>query len=142
MLLVDVNVLLYAHRRDAARHKDYRRWLESVLAGPGAYGLSDLVVSAFIRIVTHRKVFNPPSTLDEALAFAAEIRGPGHRVSIVPGERHWEIFTRLCRETRAPSKLVPDAYLAALAIESGCEWITTDGDFARFRGLRVRHPLA
>lgn len=58
-----------------------------------------------------------------------------------PGERHWEIFTRLCRSARARGNLVPDAYLAALAIESGTEWITTDRDYARFPGLRWRHPL-
>jgi len=55
--------------------------------------------------------------------------------------RHWEIFARLCAEGGVKGNLVPDAYLAALAIESGCEWITTDRDFSRFKGLRWRHPL-
>jgi uncharacterized protein len=61
---------------------------------------------------------------------------------IRPGPRHWGLFARLCRENGAAGNLVPDAYLAALAIEAGCELITTDRDFARFDGLRWRHPLA
>jgi predicted nucleic acid-binding protein len=61
---------------------------------------------------------------------------------VVPGVRHWEIFDRLCRAAGAKGSLVADAYLAALAIESGSEWITTDRDFSRFPGLRWRHPLA
>jgi predicted nucleic acid-binding protein len=63
-------------------------------------------------------------------------------VTLVPGERHWDIFQRLCREANAKGNLIPDAYLAALAIESGAEWITTDRDYARFPGLRWRHPLS
>jgi hypothetical protein len=58
-----------------------------------------------------------------------------------PGPRHWQIFTGLCAETGARGNLIPDAYLAALAIETGSEWITTDGDYRRFPGLRLRHPL-
>ena len=65
-----------------------------------------------------------------------------NRVEVVPGERHWAIFSRLCREAGARGNLIPDAWFAALAIESGCEWITTDRDYARFPGLRWRHPLA
>jgi hypothetical protein len=61
---------------------------------------------------------------------------------VVPGDRHWEIFTRLCRESEAKGNIVGDAYLAALAMESGSEWITTDRDYARFPGLRWRHPLS
>ena len=61
---------------------------------------------------------------------------------LAPGARHWSTFTRLCQEVGARGNLIPDAYLAALAIETGSEWITTDGDYHRFSGLRVRHPLA
>src|SRR5205823_8767847 len=100
-----------------------------------------LVLSGFIRIVTHRGVFNPPSALKQALDFCNEIRNQPHCVHIFPGERHWEIFTDLCRTSGAKGNLVPDAYLAALAIESGSEWITTDRDYARFPGLHWRHPL-
>ncbi len=76
-----------------------------------------------------------------ALAFGEALRDQPNRVSIVPGARHWDIFSRLCSETGVRGDLVPDAYLAALAIESGSEWMTTDRDYARFPGLRWRHPL-
>jgi predicted nucleic acid-binding protein len=58
-----------------------------------------------------------------------------------PGPRHWEIFVDLCRAGRATGKLVPDAFHAAVAIEHGCEWVTTDADFSRFPGFRWSHPL-
>lgn len=141
MLLVDVNVLVYAHRSDAADHNRYREWLESLINSDFAYGMSDLVLSGFLRIVTHPRVFHEPSPLDKAYAFVAELRDRPNRVNIRNGERHWEIFERLCRESGAKGNLIPDAYLAALAIESGSEWISTDRDFARFKGLNWRHPF-
>jgi toxin-antitoxin system PIN domain toxin len=95
-----------------------------------------------VRIVTNPRAFRQPSALDEALAFAAALLDRSDCLVVGPGARHWEIFARLCRESGARGPLVPDAYFAALAIESGCEWITTDRDFARFKGLRWRHPLA
>ena len=141
MVLLDVNVLLYAHREDAADHEAYRTWLEELIHGPQAYGMADLVLSSYLRTATHSRIFDPPTPLDVALAFADQIRNPPNRVAIAPGARHWEIFTRLCQEAKCRGNLLQDAYLAALAIESGSEWITTDRDFSRFPGLRWRHPL-
>ena len=141
MRLVDVNVLVSAHRLDVARHQDYAGWLGDLLAGEEPYGMSDLVLSSFLRIVTSPKVFRQPTPLDTALAFAELLRTQPNCVPVVPGERHWEIFARLCRTAGVKGNLVPDAYLAALAIESGSEWVTTDRDFSRFPGLRWRHPL-
>ncbi len=141
MVLIDVNVLLYAHRRSYPEHSRYRQWLEGEINSDRAYGIADLVLSAFIRIVTHPGVFPRPSSLEKALAFVGEIRDRPNRVTVAPGERHWDIFTDLCRRVGAKGNLVPDAYLAAMAIESGSEWITTDRAFVRFPGLRWRHPL-
>jgi toxin-antitoxin system PIN domain toxin len=141
VVLPDVNVLVYAHREDAANHKGYREWLESVVNGDAAYGMSDLVLSGFIRVVTHPKVFKHPSKVSEALAFAGQLRDQPNCVRVEPGPRHWEVFRRLCLESGVKGNLVPDAYLAAVAIESGCEWVSTDRDFARFKGLRWRPPL-
>jgi toxin-antitoxin system PIN domain toxin len=141
VVLPDVNVLVYAHREDSAHHEACRTWLESTLASDRAYGISELVVSAFVRIVTHPRVFNPPSPLDEALAFAADVLTPEHAVRIAPGARHWDIFTRLCRTANVRGNLVPDAYFAAMAIESGCEWVSTDGDYGRFDDLIWRRPF-
>jgi toxin-antitoxin system PIN domain toxin len=98
------------------------------------------VLAGFLRVVTHPRVFTPPTPIDRALEFVAVLRSPPNCVVVEPGRRHFDIFTRLCRETGAKGNLVADAYLAALAIESGSDWITTDRDYSRFPGLRWRHP--
>jgi toxin-antitoxin system PIN domain toxin len=141
MRLVDVNVLVHAHRLDAARHQDYADWLRNLLADQEPYGVADLVLSGFLRVVTHPKVFRQPTPLETAVAFVEVLRTQPNCVPVAPGQRHWEIFTGLCLAAGAKGNLVPDAYLAALAIESGSEWVTTDRDYSRFRGLRWRHPL-
>lgn len=141
MRLVDVNVLLYAFRDAAPDHAAYHRWLEGALDADEPFAVSDLVLSSFVRIATHPRVFEPPAALEDALVFADALRGAPNAVPVVPGPRHWELFARLCREGSARGNLVSDAYLAALAIEAGCELVTTDRDFARFPGLRWRHPL-
>jgi len=141
MRLVDVNVLVYAFRTDAPGHAVHRAWLEDLLGSDEAYAVSDHVLAGFLRVVTHPRIFHPPTPLEPALAFAHAFRDRPNAVPVAPRERHWEIFNRLCREADARGNLVPDAWLAALAIESGCEWITTDRDYSRFRGLRSRHPL-
>jgi toxin-antitoxin system PIN domain toxin len=141
VILIDVNILVYAHRVDAPNHKRYRDWLTEAVNSDAAYGLSDLVFSGFLRVVTHPRVFRDPSPLKVALAFVTEIRDRPNCVLVSPGARHWEIFTHLCISVGARGNLIPDAYLAALAIESGTEWVTTDRDYARFPGLRWRHPL-
>lgn len=136
-----MNILVYAHREDARDHAHHRAWLEEVVNGPQAFGLSDLVLSGFLRVVTHPRVFSTPTPMERALEFADVLRSAPNCVRVVSGERHWEIFAGLCRGAGARGNLVPDAWLAALAIESGSEWITTDRDYARFPGLRWRHPL-
>lgn len=141
MFLTDVNVLVYAFRRDAPDHRRYAHWLQELLDSDTAYGMADVVLSGFVRIVTHPAVFNPPSTLERAISFVEQTRNRPQCVGVAPGPRHWSIFTRLCRATHATGNLVPDAFLAALAMESGCQWITADRGFARFPGLRWRHPF-
>jgi hypothetical protein len=102
--------------------------------------MSPQVLSSVVRITTHAKVFKQPSSLDEVLGFAEVLLGQSHCVVIQPGEAHWGIFARLCRDGDARGNLVPDAWFAALAIEAGCEWVTLDRDYARFRGLRWHPP--
>jgi toxin-antitoxin system PIN domain toxin len=142
MILPDVNVLVYAHSEKAPDHKRFKGWLERLIHGDEAYGVSDLVLSGFLRIVTNPRIFTPPSSTSEALAFAERIRGQPQCVVVTPGARHWRIFTDLCLASGARGNLVPDGYFAALAIESGSEWITTDGDYGRFPGLRWRRPFS
>jgi toxin-antitoxin system PIN domain toxin len=141
VILTDVNVLIYAHREDAADHRRFREWMEEMIAGPEAFGVADLILSGFLRVATHPRIFYPPTPLPRAVEFCDFLRNQPNAVPIAPGERHWEIFTNLCSSARTVGNLVPDAYLAALAIESGSEWITTDRDYSRFPGLRWRHPF-
>ena len=86
-------------------------------------------------------MFTRPTPLSQALAFCETLRSQPNATLLSPGPRHWGILTGLCADAGARGNLIPDAYLAALAIETGSEWLTTDGDYRRFRGLRVRHPL-
>ncbi|MCX6022875.1 MAG: type II toxin-antitoxin system VapC family toxin [Chloroflexi bacterium] len=141
MRLPDVNILVPAYREDAPDHLRYRQWVDDLVNSDEAYGVCDLVLSEFLRVVTHPSVFKPPTPIQDALAFVEALRNPRNCVVLTPGPRHWEIFTRLCRDAGTRGNLVPDAYLAALAIETSSEWITMDGDFARFPGLRWRRPF-
>lgn len=141
MILPDVNVLLYAFRRDSSEHLRYRTWLDGVVNGEAAYGMSAQVLSSVVRIATHPRVFARPDRLDGVLAFATILLEQPHCQMIQPGDRHWRIFADLCRKASVSGNLVPDAWFAALAIESGCEWITADRDYARFEGLRWRTPF-
>ena len=141
MILPDVNVLIYAFRRDSTRHKEHRAWLQAVVDGPNAYGVSSQVLASVLRICTHPKIYRRPSTVAETLAFCDALLEPAHSTLIQPGERHWSIFADLCESSKASGNLVQDAWFAALAIEHGCEWVSTDGDYARFRGLRWQRPF-
>lgn len=141
MILPDVNVLIYAHREDAGDHVRYRRWLEETLDGPSPVGMSDMVLAGVLRIVSHPRVFTTPTPAAEGIAFVDQLRTHPNVRIVSPGARHWTLFLDLCRKAGAKGNLVSDAWHAALAIESGCEWVTTDRDFARFPGLAWRTPF-
>ena len=141
MVSIDVNVLVYAHRQESPDHDRFRTWLEDTANAPEPFALSELVLSAFVRVVTNHRVFPEITPLDRAITEMSRLRELPNAVVIAPGRRHWGLFVELCLKAGARGNIVPDAYLAALAIEHGCEWITTDRDYARFAGLRWRHPL-
>jgi toxin-antitoxin system PIN domain toxin len=141
MRVADVNILVYAHREEMPRHRELNAWLSEAAVGPVGLGLTTIVTAGFVRIVTNHRILSRPSTTDEALAFLDTLRlGPAVRL-VEPGGRHWSIFGDLCRRADATGNLVPDAALAAIAIEHGATLITTDRDFARFPGLHWQHPL-
>lgn len=140
MRLLDVNVLIYAHRADSPHHTACRRFVETQVAEPSLFGAPALTLSGFLRVSTHPRVFETPTPLDDALEFVDTLTGRANFVTVVPGARHWSIFTDLLRTAHARGNLVADAYLAAIAIETGSEWVTTDDDFARFEGLRIIDP--
>lgn len=141
MILLDVNVLVYACRRDAERHDEYHRWLTKTLTDQQPVGITPESLAAVIRITTHPRLWKAPLTFDEAFAFTAAVRASPTSHPMLPGAAHWETFSLLCRETNARGNLIMDAWLAALAIDQGCTLVTTDRDFARFQGLRWKHPL-
>ena len=142
MKLCDVNVLVYAHRTDSSPdHSRYAEWLTTLATGPSFFALSESVLGRFVRIVTNPRIFRDPTPTAEAFRFCEELRQRPNARILTPGQAHWEIFRGLCQAVDARGKLVADAQHAALAIECGCEWITTDADFSRFPGLRWSHPL-
>ena len=142
MYLPDVNVLICAHRIEATEHQRFKDWLASLASSPAAFALSDLVSVGFVRIVTNPRIWSAPTPPEVALEFIARLRGRGNCRPVQPGPDGWKIFSDLVTFTKARGKLVADAHHAAIAIEHGCEFVTTDADFARFPGLRFRHPLA
>ena len=139
-LLLDVNVLVYAHRVDAPDHAAWRSWLEDQLRQDEPLLLPEAVLVGFLRVVT-LPAWKQPSPLDAALRFVDAVRIQPVSSICRPGLRTWATFAALCRESGATGNRVPDAWLAALAIEHGATLVTADRGFARFPGLSWRHPL-
>ena len=141
MPLLDVNVLIGAHRLGSSRHKEYARFVEALATSAGTYSIPSIVRSGFLRIVTNRRIFPVPTPLDKALEFLDSLLERENHLEMEPGERHWKLFVGLCQKIEAKGNNIPDAYLAALALEKGAELITADRGFARFPGLRWKHRL-
>jgi uncharacterized protein len=140
VILPDVNILVNAFRSDSTDHDLCTEWLNQLVNGESRYGMSPQVLSGVIRVTTHPRIFARPSAIAEAIDFCEAVMSPPNCVLIYPGDQHWSIFSRLCKEADARGNLVPDAWFAALALESGCEWITLDRDYARFAGLTWSLP--
>ena len=138
MILPDVNILIYAFRADAPQHANVNRWLTEAAEAESPFGISPLAMSALVRITTNARIYRNPSTLAECFAFCEMLVDQPNCWIVEPGDLHWTIFERLCRETETTGARVTDAWFAALAIEHGCEFVTLDRDFARFPGLNWR----
>lgn len=141
MIAFDVNVFVNAHVAGQEHHAAALEEIERAMAGSETVGVSDLVLSGYVRIVTNHRYLHDPDTVDEALAFCDAFRARPNVHPLRAGHRHWDIFGELCRATEARGGVVSDAYHAALAIEHNCDWVSFDRDFARFGGLRWRSPL-
>jgi hypothetical protein len=128
-------------REDLPAHVGAKSWLESALNGGEPVGLFDPTLASFLRIVTNRRIFKIPTPLPVALTFIETLRAAPAARPLNAGTNFWEILARLCRDTNAAGDDIPDVCLAALAIENNCEFISTDGDFARFPGLKWRRPF-
>jgi toxin-antitoxin system PIN domain toxin len=142
VILPDVNVLVYAARTDTPECARYRAWLERSLMGPEPVAITSPVVAGFLRVVTNARIFARPSSLEDALAFVGAVLDAPAAVVPALSERLVPTLAEVCRAAGATADRVPDAYLAALALDLDAELITADRGFARFEGLRWRHPLA
>lgn len=140
-MLIDTNVLVYAHVADLPEHEHARAWLDRHLNGPAPVGLPWPSLVAFLRLVTNPRVFRRPEPMVEAWRQVnAWIAQPPAWIP-QPTERHGEVLGKLVEQEGIRGNLVPDAHLAALAIEHGLTLCSTDGDFARFRGLKWLNPM-
>lgn len=138
MIAVDTNVIVYAHREETPQHKQAKAWLTSLAEGATPWGIPVFCVGEFIRVVTHPRLFDPPSKIDDALAALANLlESPSFEV-LMPGPHYVELFSECVRQADARGNLVFDAQIAALCRESGyTTLLTLDRDFARFRGLKL-----
>lgn len=140
MKLLDVNVVLAAHREDHPDHPIARPWFDDLLERREQFGVPWQVWWSFIRLGSHPRIFAVPTPVADALAFVTAIRAqPGH-VRVEPSERHLDCLRTVCDQGEATADLVPDAVLAALATEHGATMVSFDRDFARFPGLGWIRP--
>lgn len=140
MLLLDANVVLAASRTDHPNHGPVRAWFDALIAGHETFTVPTTVWGSFLRLATNRRIFPVPTPRDEAFAFIDATCAQPHHLLTGPGARHLELLRTVCDEADASGDLVPDAVIAAIAVEHGCEVVSLDRDFARFTSVRHRRP--
>lgn len=142
MIVVDLNLLLYATNEDALLHERARRWWEQLVSSGQPIGLAWTVVLGFLRLTTNHRVMPHPLAPDQAMAIIDDWFGQPSVRPLEPTARHWAIVKEILAPLGTAGNLTSDAHLAALAIEHGARLLSTDNDFARFAGLRWSNPLA
>ena len=141
MILPDVNVLVYAYRREAQNHAAYASWLAAVVAGQDELALADHCLTGFLRIVTNPRILADPAPTGDALRFVERLRAARRGRPLVATSATWEVLTANASQDQGiRGNLVPDAYLAALAVSHGCRLATADRGFARFSDLDFFDP--
>jgi toxin-antitoxin system PIN domain toxin len=140
MRLVDANLLIYARSSDAPQSPAAQRWLDSQLSGGARIGLPWQSLLAFMRILSNPRIVQRPQPLPDLWAQVETWVSAQAAWIPVPTPRHQEVFSQLI-STITSANLIPDAHLAALAIEHGLILCTADRGFARFPGLRWENPL-
>lgn len=141
MILLDVNLLLYAYDAGSKEHHRAAQWLEELLSRPTIVGFPWGTILAFLRIATHPRILSAPYTLEEAIEVVAGWIARPNVAVVSPTEQHWAVLSKLLPRSRVRGSLILDSHLAALAIEHGATLHTNDRDFARFPGLRVEYPI-
>ncbi len=142
MILPDVTVLVLAHRADQHDHRRMLGWLESEVNSGRPFVLADVVVSGVLRIITNPKIYRHPTTLEKAIAFVDGLFAQPTCLPLAAGDRHWRILRGLLVDADARGNVVPDAHIAAIALEHGATVATRDRGFARFERLPWFDPLA
>jgi toxin-antitoxin system PIN domain toxin len=142
VLLLDVNVVLAAHRADHPDHPSVRGWFDAMLAGQERFAVPATVWASFLRLATSRRVFEAPTPRPDAFSFVDAVTAQPLYLEIGPGPRHLELLRKLCDASDAVGDLIADAAIAAIAAEHGGEVVTLDSDFARFDSVRHRRPSA
>lgn len=142
MILIDANLLIYAHNQGSTQHTAARAWLEKVFSGSAPIGIPWQTISAFVRIITHPRLPGHPLPTAVAIRIVESWLEQPNVQALRPGEQHWPLFRQMLVEGQASGDLTSDAQLAALTMEFGGVLHTTDRDFARFPGLRWTNPLA
>ena len=141
MILVDANLLVYAHDASAPEHATAGPWFERLLNHPARVGLPWPSLLAFVRLVSNPVIVHAPVKPAEAWNRVTDWLARDNVWIPLPGPQHPEILTRLLAASGVTSRMVPDAHLAALSIEHGLRMCSTDGDFAKFPGLDWENPL-
>jgi toxin-antitoxin system PIN domain toxin len=142
VIVVDANLLIYSYDTESSDHRKSRAWVEDVFSGRELVGLSWQTVSAFLRVITNRRLPGSRLALERAVQIVDEwLAQPNVRI-LVPGDDHWSVLRAMIVEGAASGPLITDAQLAALTIEYGGVLYTADRDFARFPGLRWVNPLS
>lgn len=142
MILIDANILAYAHVSSFTQHKLARDWLDQQLNAPAPVGLPWTSLIAFLRLVTNPRVFERPEPIGDAWRQVRTWLAAETAWIPQPTERHRDLLSEFLALPGVHGNLVPDAHLAALAIEHGLMLCSTDGDFGRFPGLRWLNPIA
>ena len=143
MIALDTNILVYARREESAHHAEARRLLTELAEGDMPWALPWPCVYEFLRVVTHPRLFDPPTGLDEALDDLESLFGSSSLSLLGESPAHAGHLRNAVQGGSAKGNMVHDAHIAALVMEHGVrELWTTDRDFARFPGLRFRNPFA
>jgi len=142
MIAVDTNILVYARRSEAPHHAQAHTLLERLAQGDQPWALPWPCVYEFLRVVTHPRVFDPPTALEVAMEDLESLIQSPSLVMLGEGPRHEASMRQAVLSGRATGNLVHDAHIAALLLENGVrELWTVDRDFSRFPGLRVVDPF-
>jgi len=141
VIVLDANVLIYAHDETSPHHEPARQWIEDTFSGSDEIGIALVSILAFLRVMTNPGIFGAPVTVADAIEIVTEWLSRPNVGIVQPTGRHFEVLKDVARSGKARGPLLMDAHIAALSLEHGATLCTTDRDFARFKGVRIEDPI-